>query len=138
MNGHLRDVTGEPIEMLRGMGGIPMARSSDDQTQAEFQPYSPGAPKVEEPVHRDPHLYQFLASEWPMSYMDQVEWQAAVRKACTHHEYWLEHLVKTVGVAALTEVFEQIMLDWGVMKERLGVLNHAAVERCEDQADAED
>jgi hypothetical protein len=135
MNGHLRDVIGEPVETLRGIGGILMARGDGWQVPAEFQPYSPGAPKIEEPALRDPSLYQFLTSEWPMTYMDQPAWQAAVREACAYRERWLEHLIETVGVAALTEVFEQIMLSWKAMKE---ALDHAAVQGREDQTDVDD
>lgn len=72
-------------------------------------------------MSKEPLLYQFLTSEWPMSFMDKDEWKMMVREACTHHEYWLDDLIKNVGHLTVAEVFEQIMLDWGVTKEKLAL-----------------
>ena len=70
-------------------------------------------------MSNDPRLYEFLTSVWPMGFIDQSEWQKAVREACKYHEYWLDDLVKNVGPLVVAEAFEQIMLDWGIMKEKL-------------------
>ena len=78
-------------------------------------------------MSKDPLLYQFLASAWPYGLMDRPEWEAAVREACTYREGWLGALIESAGIVAVTEVLEQIQLDWGTMRERLNAKSDAYV-----------
>ena len=67
-----------------------------------------------------PMLYQQLEDYWTANGLPPDEWQEAVRSACKSHEYWLEALIREIGIEAVTEVFERVLLDLSVARAKLG------------------
>ena len=72
----------------------------------------------------EPSLYRDLAGHgtpyFAAANMSSDEWQEAVRRACKSHEYWLEALIREIGIEAVTEVFERVLLDLSVARAKLG------------------
>ena len=66
----------------------------------------------------DPLLYQQLADGWIAAGMVPEEWESALREACRNREYWLESLIKSVGLSSVTEVFEDVLLRLDVARQK--------------------
>ena len=99
MSGYLRDATAEPIKTLRGLGGVSMAKGDEGN---------------------DPRLYQQLKDGWIAAGLSPDEWHDALREACRNREYWLESLIKSVGLHSVVAVVESVLLDLDVARAKGG------------------
>ena len=88
-------------------------------------PFLFGPPTKEIKMPNEPGLYKQLKERFVDTDISMDRWHEAVRTACKDREYWLETLIREVGLGAVTEVFEMVLLELDVANIKLATRRNA-------------